>query len=64
MGKNGPIETASARHQNFQRDQERLELDICDVTLWLREKNKRPSLQLWIERHWTCHAFVPPQVLV
>lgn len=53
MGKNCPIETEHARRQNFQRNQERLEIDIRDVTLWLREKSKRPSLQIWIERRFS-----------
>ncbi|WP_375176064.1 hypothetical protein [Pseudooceanicola sp.] len=29
-----------------------LEQDICDITLWLVEKFKVPSVHLWVDRHY------------
>lgn len=29
-----------------------MEQDICDVTLWLKEKSQEHSLLLWIDRHY------------
>ena len=43
----------SKRRPDVHPDEHAVEQDICDVTLWLRERYHLQSLHLWVERHFS-----------
>ncbi len=50
------LQVARERRLSAYPDEFGCEQDICDVTLWLGEKFREPSLLLWIDRHYFYHG--------
>lgn len=51
-GRRGNRQVAPEHRLDAGPDEFGLEQDICDVTLWLQEKFREPSLRLWIDSHY------------
>ncbi|MCR8827884.1 hypothetical protein [Pseudosulfitobacter koreensis] len=46
------LQEARDRRLSVYPDEFGLKLDICDVTLWIRQKFRLPSVHVWVDRHY------------
>ncbi len=47
------LQVARQRRLSVHPDEFGMELDICDVTLWLIEKSRLSRLHVWVDQHYT-----------